>query len=142
MASLTHILVRDVMQKSIVTISASETLSTVEDIMTLGQVRHIPVVQAGRLVGVVSHRDLLRASLSNLSDHRDDERRMFLHVVEIARVMSTPPVVVTPDVTVGEAALIMAERKIGCLPVLEADELVGMITETDILHLVAGLLPS
>jgi CBS domain-containing protein len=142
MASLTHIPVRDVMQKSIVTISASETLSTVEDIMTLGQVRHIPVVQAGRLVGVVSHRDLLRASLSNLAGHRDDERRLFLHVVEIARVMSTPPVVVTPDVTVGEAALIMTERRIGCLPVVEGDELVGMITETDILHLVAGLLPS
>ena len=141
MSPLTHIPVRDVMQKSIVTISASETLSTVEDIMTLGQVRHIPVVQAGRLVGVVSHRDLLRASLSNLSSHRDDERRLFLHVVEIARVMATPPIVVSPDVTVGEAALIMAERKIGCLPVLEADELVGMITETDILHLVAGILP-
>jgi len=141
MSSLTHVPVRDVMQKSVVTISASETLSTVEDIMTLGQVRHIPVVQAGRLVGVVSHRDLLRASLSNLSNHRDDERRLFLHVVEIARVMSTPPIVVTPDVTVGEAALIMAERKIGCLPVLEDDELIGMITETDILHLVAGILP-
>lgn len=141
MGSLTHSLVRDAMQKGIVTISVSETLSTVEDIMTLGQVRHIPVVQAGRLVGVVSHRDLLRASLSNLSDHRDDERRMFLHVVEIARVMSTPPVVVGPDVTVGEAALIMAERKIGCLPVVDGDELVGMITETDILQLVAGMLP-
>jgi CBS domain-containing protein len=141
MSTLTHIPVRDVMQKSVVTISVSETLSTVEDIMTLGQVRHIPVVQAGRLAGVVSHRDLLRASLSNLSHHRDDERRLFLHVVEIARVMSTPPVVVSPDVTVGEAALIMTERAIGCLPVLEADELVGMITETDILHLVAGVLP-
>jgi CBS domain-containing protein len=141
MDRLTKSLVRDVMQKSVVTISVSETLSTVEDIMTLGQVRHIPVVQAGRLVGVVSHRDLLRASLSNLSHHRDDERRLFLHVVEIARVMSTPPVVVSPDVTVGEAALIMTERAIGCLPVLEADELVGMITETDILHLVAGVLP-
>jgi CBS domain-containing protein len=142
MSSLTHVPVRDVMQKSVVTISASETLSTVEDIMTLGQVRHIPVVSAGRLVGVVSHRDLLRASLSNLSDHRDDERRLFLHVVEIARVMSAPPVVVTPEVTVGEAALIMAERKIGCLPVVEGEELIGMITETDILHLVAGILPS
>lgn len=138
---VTRVPVHDVMQKSIVTISASETLSTVEDIMTLGQVRHIPVVQAGRLVGVVSHRDLLRASLSNLTGHRDDERRLFLHAVEIARVMSTPPVVVGPDVTVAEAALIMAERKIGCLPVVEGDELVGMITETDILHLVAGIHP-
>ena len=133
--------VRDVMQKNIVTISASDRLSTVEDIMTLGRVRHMPVVHAGKLVGVVSERDLLRASLSNLSGHRYDERRAFLHVVEIARVMSTPPIVVTPGATVNEAAHIMAEKKIGCLPVVEGDELVGMITETDILHLVAGIPP-
>lgn len=129
--------VRDIMQRKLVTISASERLSTVEDIMTLGHVRHMPVVQAGRLVGVVSERDLLRASLSNLSTHRDAERRAFLHVVEIARVMSTPPVVVGPEATIEEAALIMADRKIGCLPVLEDDRLVGMVTETDVLRWVA-----
>jgi CBS domain-containing protein len=141
MDRLTDIPVRDVMQKSVVTISANERLSTVEDIMTLGRVRHMPVVRAGKLVGVVSERDLLRASLSNLAGHGDDARRAFLHVVEIARVMSTPPIVVTPEATVGEAAHIMAEKKIGCLPVLQGDELVGMLTETDILHLVAGVPP-
>ena len=141
MDRLTLILVRDVMHKNVVTISASERLSTVEDIMTLGRVRHMPVVHAGKLVGVVSERDLLRASLSNLAGHRDDERRAFLHVVEIARVMSTPPIVVGPDASVGEAAHIMAVQKIGCLPVVEGDALVGMLTETDILHLVAGVPP-
>jgi CBS domain-containing protein len=139
MDQLTRIPVRAVMQQNVVTISASDRLSTVEDIMTLGRVRHMPVVHAGKLVGVVSERDLLRASLSNLSGHRHDERRAFLHVVEIARVMSTPPIVVTSDATVNEAAHIMAEKKIGCLPVVDGDELVGMITETDILHLVAGI---
>ncbi len=129
--------VRDIMGTKLVTISASERLSTVDDIMTLGRVRHIPVVQAGRLVGVVSQRDLLRASLSALSEHRDAERRAFLSVVEIARVMSTPPIVVSPEATIEQAAAIMAGKRIGCLPVLENDELVGMITETDILRWVA-----
>lgn len=129
--------VRDIMETKVVTISANDRLSTVDDIMTLGRVRHIPVVSSGKLVGVVSQRDLLRASLSAFSEHRDDERRMFLHVVEIGRVMSTPPVVVTPNATIEEAASVMAEKKIGCLPVLEDDELVGMITETDILRWVA-----
>ncbi|MGI9432505.1 MAG: CBS domain-containing protein [Myxococcota bacterium] len=142
MDPLNRILVRDVMQKGVVTISVNERLSTVEDIMTLGHVRHMPVVQAGQLVGVVSERDLLRASLSNLSGHRDEERRAFLHVVEIAQVMSTPPVVVGPDVTIGEAAHVMAERKIGCLPVVEGDILLGMVTETGVLQLVAGVHPS
>jgi CBS domain-containing protein len=130
--------VRDIMETKLVTIPASERLSMVEDIMTLGRVRHMPVVQGGELVGVVSERDLLRASLSVLSEHRDAERRMFLHVVEISRVMSSPPVVIGPDATIREAALLMADRKIGCLPVVEANQLVGMITETDVLRWVAS----
>ena len=130
-------LVRDIMETKLVTISANDRLSTVDDIMTLGRVRHIPVVLSGRLVGVVSERDLLRASLSAFSEHRDAERRAFLSVVEIGRVMSTPPIVVLPDARIEDAAAIMADKKIGCLPVLESDELVGMLTETDILRWVA-----
>lgn len=126
--------VRDIMQEKIVTISAGERLSTVEDIMTLGRVRHMPVVHGGKLVGVVSERDLLRASLSSLTSFADEERRAFLHVVEISRVMSSPPIVIHPDAEVEEAALVMAERRIGCLPVLDGDELVGLLTETDLLR--------
>jgi CBS domain-containing protein len=137
---MTDLRVRDIMGKNLVTISVSERMSTVEDIMTLGHVRHMPVVRAGKLVGVVSERDLLRASLSVLSEHRGDERRAFLHVVEIARVMSAPPIVIGPDATI-EAALVMAEKKIGCLPVVEGDHLLGMVTETDVLRCVAGFGP-
>jgi CBS domain-containing protein len=129
------------MRTSPVTIAAGERLSTVEDIMTLGRVRHMPVVQAGRLVGVVSERDLLRASLSVLSGHRDEERRAFLHVVEIARVMSSPPIVIEPEASVQKAALLMAERKIGCLPVMKGEQLEGLVTETDVLRFFAGLEP-
>ena len=133
--------VRDIMDEKVVTISAGDTLSTVEDIMTLGHVRHMPVVHAGKLVGVVSERDLLRASLSNLIEFGNEHRRAFLQVVEIARVMSTPPIVIDPDATVEEAARVMAEKKIGCLPVLGGDTVVGMLTETDILAYFAGLRP-
>lgn len=133
--------VRDVMHRKIVTISASERLSTVEDIMTLGHVRHMPVVQAGKLVGILSERDLLRASLSSLASYRDEERRAFLHVVEITQVMSSPPIVIGPEATIEQAALIMAEKKIGCLPVVEDDLLVGMLTETDVLRMAAGVGP-
>jgi predicted transcriptional regulator len=133
--------VRDIMETKLVTISASERLSMVEDIMTLGRVRHMPVVQGGELVGVVSERDLLRASLSELSEHPDAERRMFLHVVEISRVMSSPPVVIGPDATIREAALLMADRKIGCLPVVEGGRLIGIVTETDVLRWVASAPP-
>ena len=133
--------VRDIMSEQIVTISADDSLSTVEDIMTLGGVRHMPVVRGGQLVGVVSERDLLRASLSNLSSFGNEQRRAFLQVVEIGRVMSSPPKVIDPEASVKAAALMMAECKIGCLPVVEGEKLVGMVTETDVLGYFAGTLP-
>jgi CBS domain-containing protein len=132
------ILVHDVMEEKVVTISVGDRLSTVEDIMTLGGVRHMPVVRAGRLVGVVSERDLLRASLSSL-DPRRQERRAFLEAIDISQVMSAPPVIVDSDAPVEEAARIMADNKIGCLPVMRGEELVGMLTETDLLRYFADL---
>ena len=129
--------VRTIMQEKIVTISAGESLSTVEDIMRLGRVRHMPVVSGGRLVGVVSERDLLRSSLSSLSSHRIAERKAFLYAIEIGRVMSQPPIVIAPDATIRQAAQLMAENKIGCLPVVEGEGLIGLVTETDMLRWVA-----
>jgi acetoin utilization protein AcuB len=130
--------VREIMQEKVVTISVGDRLSTVEDIMTLGGVRHMPVVRAGKLVGVVSERDLLRASLSSL-DPRRHERRAFLEAVDIAEVMSSPPIVVGPEAPVEEAARILADNKIGCLPVVDGAELLGLVTETDVLHYFADL---
>jgi len=87
---------------------------------------------------VVSERDLLRASLSNLSAFGTEQRRAFLQAVEIKRVMSTPPIAIDADASVVEAAAVMAEKRIGCLPVLEGEKIVGMLTETDVLRFVAA----
>jgi CBS domain-containing protein len=130
--------VRDIMQTKVVTISVTERLSTVEDIMTLGRVRHIPVVHGGRLVGVLSQRDLLRASLSELGTYGTEARRAFLHAIEIERVMSTPAITIGPDAGVQLAARLMADHRIGCLPVVENEQFVGLVTETDVLVWVAG----
>jgi CBS domain-containing protein len=134
-------LVRDIMQEKLVTISAGDSLSTVEDIMRLGRVRHMPVVHGGKLVGVVSERDLLSVSLSNLNESSSEERRAFLHALEIGRAMSTPPIVIEPFATVEKAALLLAEHRIGCLPVVDGDDLVGMVTATDVLLHFAGVPP-
>jgi CBS domain-containing protein len=130
------------MQTKIVTVSVTERLSTVEEIMTLGRVRHMPVVHGGKLVGVLSQRDLLRASLSELGPVESETRRAFLHVIEIDQVMSTPPITIGPRAAIQLAARLMADHRIGCLPVVDGDELVGLITETDILHWVAGVSPA
>ena len=130
--------IRELMQTKFVTVSVHDTLSTAEDIMRMGRVRHMPVVRGGALVGVVSERDVLRASLSQLAIHAPDARRAFLDGVEIGEVMSSPPVVAAPDTPVSEAALAMSEAKIGCLPVLDGDELVGFVTATDLLRHFGG----
>ena len=134
--------VHHIMKRKVVTIAAGERLSTVEDIMTLGGVRHIPVVRGGSLVGVVTERDLLRTSLSQLNAYGADTRRAFLGGVEIERVMSSPAITIGPDDPVEDAARVMAERKIGCLPVVDEDaQFVGLVTETDLLRHFAGLPP-
>ena len=100
-------------------------------------VRHMPVVHQGRLVGVLSERDLLRASLSQIGSFDRETHRAFLHAIAIAEVMSKPPITVRPDESVPRAARVMAERKIGCLPVVVDEVLLGLLTETDVLGWVA-----
>ncbi len=130
-------LVRSIMRDNVVTVSADDSLDTVDDIMNLGHVRHLPVVKAGELVGVVSQRDLLRASLSSISNVGLDEKKSFLNSVKIREVMSMRLITIQPDATLQEAAEIMADEKIGCLPVVENGHLIGMLTETDLLHHIA-----
>ncbi len=127
------------MKTQVVSISSDDTLRIVREIMELGRVRHLPVVHKGKLVGVVSQRDLFHASLSNVIGIGREEQELFLEGVKIADVMSEPPVSISPDAPVQSAAALMADRKIGCLPVAENEKLIGIVTETDLLHHFAAL---
>ncbi len=131
--------VRGIMSTQIVAIGAGDLLLTAHDIMRLGDVRHMPVVRSGKLVGVVSERDLLRALPSHLGDAEVEGDRRFLNSVPVSRVMSSPAIVIDAKASVREAARVMADKKIGCLPVMDdMGRLLGIVTETDILHVVAA----
>jgi acetoin utilization protein AcuB len=132
-------LAREVMQPKIVTISVDESLSTVEDIMRLGGVRHLLVGRGGKLVGVVSQTDLLRLSLSSLNSEGDDYRRAFLQALDVSQAMSSPPITIEAHATMEKVSMLMAQHKIGCLPVLDGDDLVGLVTITDVLSHFAGV---
>ncbi len=127
------------MKTRVVTIPADDSLWVVQEIMEFGDTRHLPVVRLGELVGVVSQRDLLRASLSNVMGLPAEEQQIFLEGVKISEVMSSPPISVEKDESVQKAARTLAERKIGCLPVVEAGKLIGIVTETDVLEYFSGL---
>jgi CBS domain-containing protein len=124
-----------IMQKDVVVLGPNDRLDLADDIMSLGRVRHLPVVDDGKLVGVVSSRDLMRASLSNVLDFDPKHRRTFLRAVEVSEVMTGAPVTVSPDATQRHAGHLLLRRQIGCLPVVAPDcTLLGLVTETDLLR--------
>jgi CBS domain-containing protein len=131
--------VRDIMTTEVTTLGRNDSLQLARDIMTLGRVRHFPVIDDDKVVGVVSQRDLYRASLGSVMKYGEKAQRAFLEGVAVKEAMSDPPVTIAPHASVQEAARLMMEKKIGCLPVLEGSKLVGLVTETDMLKLVAEM---
>ncbi len=130
--------VRDIMSAEVTTLGRNDTLLLAKDIMNLGRIRHFPVVEDDELVGVVSQRDLYRASLGTVMQYGEKAQRAFLESVVVKEVMADP-ISIGPDATVRDAARLMMEHKIGCLPVLEDDRLVGIVTETDMLQVVVDM---
>jgi CBS domain-containing protein len=128
------------MRRHFVTLAPGDRLDLADDVMKLGRIRHMPVLDGERLVGVVSQRDLLAASLSKALDFEVKERRVFLKSVAVGEVMTRDPVTVSPETSAGEAARLLVRRKIGCLPVVDAKGvMVGLVTETDLLRTAYGV---
>lgn len=126
--------VKEIMKTQLVTLNADVKLNFADDIMYLGRIRHLPVVNGKKIVGILTQRDLYRASLTSIVTNWN-ENRTFLDTVKIADIMTKDVKTISPDSTIEDAARIMIGDKIGCLPVTEADDnLVGLITETDVLQ--------
>jgi CBS domain-containing protein len=125
--------VKDVMIKEVATLDINDELSLANDIMRLGRIRHLPVVEGTRLVGIISERDLFRSSLAHALGYGGQASRDLMKTLRIKDVMVTGVITISPDMELCEATKMMVEEKIGCLPVVEDSRLVGLITETDIL---------
>lgn len=135
----TKIAVSDAMTGRVYTVEPDDPLSLVWEVMRERGVRHVPVLDAeGDLVGLVTHRDLLRASLVEQNDLPRVIERALLERTRVADVMVQSVETVSPDDELPDAARLMLEQKFGCLPVVEGRRLVGILTESDFVRWVAG----
>jgi CBS domain-containing protein len=131
--------VTEIMMGSPVTLGPEDTLDLANDVISLGRIRHIPVVDAGRLVGLLSERDLMGAAASHVFGLKTKSKSALLKSVLIRDVMKKRVVTVAPETSIKDAAHLMADKKIGCVPVVSNGAIVGLVTTTDILRYVERL---
>jgi acetoin utilization protein AcuB len=126
-------LVRDRMTPNPITITPDTSFPEAFHILREKGIRHLPVAdKKGKLVGVIAQTDLLHASPSKATSLSIFELTYLLANLHVRQVMSSPPITVSEDDPLEEAARLMVEKKIGCLPVMREGNLAGLITETDI----------
>ncbi len=131
--------VREIMMGSPVTLKPDDTLALANDVISLGRIRHIPVVADGKLRGMLSERDLMGAAANQIFGLKQSSKTALLKSVLIKDVMKKRVISVGPDTPIKEAAHILADKKIGCLPVVSDGTLVGLVTTTDILRYVESI---
>jgi CBS domain-containing protein len=119
--------VREVMSRRVLTLAEDEDIELVESAMERYRFRHLPVVSGDKLVGLVTHRDILRSEVRGTSAVRD--------------IMKTDVTTAAPDMALSDAARLMLMHKADCLPVTDDEErLVGIVTASDFMRLAIELL--
>jgi acetoin utilization protein AcuB len=132
--------VRDFMTAPALSIPVDSSLLDAVLLLRRNGIRHLPVVDGERLVGIFTERDMLRFSPSLLMKISPDEYNAIFENTPLEKVMTRDPVRVTPETPMRAAAALLQEKKFGCLPVVEGDRLVGIITVTDMLVALLQLL--
>jgi len=122
-----------------VTLKPEDTLDLANDVISLGRIRHIPVTDGGCVVGIITESDLIGAAASRIFGLKQKSKSALLKSVLIKEVMKKRVVTVAPETSIKDVAHLMADKKIGCVPVISAGSLVGLVTTTDILRYVESL---
>ncbi len=130
--------VRDLMTEGVFAVSANDNLVTVGDLMDERNIRHAPVVENGRLVGLISNRDLLRNTVKGQAGLPPEIERSVQLTITAAEIMTRDVETTEPEQDIREAARVMLESKYGCLPVVEGSRLVGILTESDFVRFLAS----
>jgi CBS domain-containing protein len=130
--------VRDIMTSPAIVVTPETTLPVATALMKDKQIRHLPVVENGRVVGMVSRGDLREASISASINADQYELHFMLNRLTVGKLMTRKVFTVTPDAPVVHVAELMTENKIAGLPVVDPEGVViGIVTESDLLKMLA-----
>lgn len=132
--------VKDRMKRSLVSVTSSDTLDHALMTLTRFSVRHLPVVKGDRVVGIVSDRDVKKATPSPFDYQTAEELRAFTSAVTVAEIMTKEVITVSPLTPIEEAACLMNQKRIGALPVVREGRLVGILTEADVLGVMVEMM--
>lgn len=131
--------VSDWMTRKVVTVTPDDFLSDAIALMKERKIKHLPVVKGGALEGIVSDRDIKAYSPSRATTLDIYELHYLLAKTRIGNLMKTKVVTTTPDTPIEEAAMVMLDTVIGCLPVLDASGLCGIICEGDLYRVLVDI---
>ena len=132
---------REIMSAPVTTLERTDTLAFAEELMNVEGVHHLPVVEGDVLIGVLSHRDILAASISTLNNPSEEDDLENKRKVEVGRVMHGIVETIDPEADAVRAADALLSHKIGCLPVVdERFHVVGIVTGSDFVRLARELL--
>lgn len=131
--------VADIMTRKLITLGENDTIEQVEESMDKFRFRHLPVVRGTKLVGLITHRDMLQTASSSLSTQREI-RDHLIRQVPASRIMRTEVATVSANESVAQAGELMWDMKVGCLCVTDDDDnLIGIVTEADYVRLAVKL---
>lgn len=125
--------VSQIMTKELVTLNPTQTLYDAEKLFKMHNIRHIPVVEGEKIIGVLSYSDLLRISFADMTDGEEVSSVVY-DMYTIPQIMAKTPITVTADTNIKEVAEILATQSFHSVPVLENEKLVGIVTTTDLLN--------
>ena len=128
------------MSRPVIAVTPEDSINEILAMFRNEHIRRAPVMKEGKLVGIVSERDLLNASPSSATTLSVWELNYLISKVKVKNVMTKKVITVDADTPIEEAAKIMADKKIGGLPVVSAGKVVGMITETDLFKILLELM--
>ncbi|HSD13608.1 MAG TPA: CBS domain-containing protein [Flavobacterium sp.] len=130
-----HVDVSTIMTQNIVKLNLTDDLTKAESLFKEHKIRHIPVVNGNKILGILSYTDLLKISYADAADDEDEVVDVTVYnMFTIEQVMSKKLVTITPETSIKEAAEILAKREFHALPVCEGDLLIGMVTTTDLIR--------